>query len=288
MQFQASGYESERLICPACGNALAKAALEGGQKLVRCRSCGNLVRRRLQPTVQRPAYESAPPDFEWTPAWEGTTRQRLEIVQPAPPYLLQCPYCEHLNRDEGIYSPQQFCANCGADVLRPCPNCGAGVAVLDFVCGRCGSDQEAIRYEIEMDYWQRFNEGKRLAQAKQWEPAARELGLFLDKSPNPPYERNELRQARRLYVTAIAPHDNGEGLRLYNEALAQIKRAQETRQRQKKLQKSAGWIAAGVGLVVLTLVSVVVFGSWALLIVPVAIILLLLVIYFLLAGLGLL
>lgn len=287
MQYQTSGYDSERLICPACGNPLAKAALEGGQKLARCRTCGNLVRRRIVPSVQRPAYESAPPDFDWTPAWEGIPRPRLEIVQPAPPHLLQCPHCEHLNRDEGFYSPQQFCANCGADILRPCPNCGAGVAVLDFVCSRCGSDQEAVRYEIEMDYWQRFNEGKRLAQARQWAAAARELGLFLDDSLNPPYDRHDRRQARRLYVTAIAPQDNGEGKRLYEQALVQVRRAEENRQRKKKLQKSAGWLVAAGGIIVLTLVSVLVFGGWALLIVPVALIGLLLIIYFLLAGLGL-
>jgi hypothetical protein len=159
--------------------------------------------------------------------------------------------------------------------------------VLDHFCTHCRSDQEKAKYEIEGVYWQHFNEGKRLAQMGRWADAERELGLFFN--PLPGLDRDHVRLAHQIYVSSIAPYDGGEGLRLYNEAVEQLRLAQEAYRRKAQRARYGKWAAVGVVILLLAVFSAVTLGSWwaIFIIVPVASLLLIFIIWLILVHLGL-
>jgi hypothetical protein len=282
-----------RWQCPSCGAGVPAEALAGGQKLVRCRQCSQMLRRVITPTWPihpSAAYESAPhPNDAGYIRPEFTPQERLE---PAPSYpypTLQCPYCEYINHASPPIrlSGQQYCANCGADLKKNCLNCDASLYVLDNYCTRCRSDQEQLKYEIEAYYWQIYNEGKRLAQLGRWRDAERELSLFFN--PRPEIDQADARRARQIYTRSIAPTDNSEGLQLYNEARAQLRHAYEARQRRLQHRKWVWAGLSGIAVLMLGLFSASTFGAWwvIFIIVPVIGLLVIFLIFLLLSSLGL-
>jgi hypothetical protein len=274
--------------CPACGATLPDEAFAAGQRLARCRRCSKMVHRvipqgwPLNPggSLQVEGEESSPETFQ---------AERLEVAPSYAYPALACPYCEHLNQDGSSIRPngQQFCANCGADLKKACLNCDEPMYVLDHFCTHCRSDQEKAKYEIEGVYWQHFNEGKRLAQMGRWADAERELGLFFN--PVPGLDRDHVRLAHQIYVSSIAPYDGGEGLRLYNEAVEQLRRSQEAYQRKAQRARYGKWAAVGAVILLLAVFSAVTLGSWwaIFIIVPVASLLVIFIIWLILVHLGL-
>lgn len=257
-----------------------------GQRLARCRQCSKMVRRETAQgwPVSNASTESRSLQPE---LYNGPDRL---VVFPSYAYpIIPCPYCEHLNQDGLAQRPdgQQFCANCGADLKKLCLSCGEPMYVLDHFCTRCRSDQERAKYEIEGVYWQRFNEGKRLAGLHRWQDAERELSFFFN--PLPGLDRNEVRLAHQVYVSSIAPNDHGEGLRLYNEAVAKVRLIEATRRRKEQRRKYYKWVAAAVVILLLGIFSAVTLGSWwaIFVIVPVASFIILLIGWIILAHLGL-
>ena len=268
--------------CPACSAALPDEAFAGGQHLTRCRRCSKMVRRQAVQGWPLQGGSTLQPEV-----YAG--QERLEISPSYPYPVLACPYCEHLNQDGLAQRPdgQQFCANCGADLKKSCLNCNEPMYVLDHFCTRCRADQEKAKYEIEGAYWQRFNEGKRLAQIGRWQDAERELGLFFN--PVPTLDRDHVRLAHQIYVSSIAPADRGDGLRLYNEAVEQLRITQAAQRRRQRRQKYYKWIALASAVLLLAVFSAVTLGSWwaIFVIVPVASFIILLIGWIILAHLGL-
>lgn len=279
----------ERGRCPSCGAGIPAEALAGGQRLARCRQCGQML-RRVVTRVWPADPAAASPVRDWNRSLPEPASQ--EHLEPAPIYpypALQCPYCEHINQDLPPLrlSGQQYCANCGADLKKHCLRCDAPMYVLDYYCMRCRSDQEQLKYELEALYWQHYNEGKRLAQIGRWQDAERELSLFFN--PRPDYDPEDVRQARQIYASSIRPSDEGEGLRLYNEAVEHLRRAYQTRQRRLQRRKMARWGAVGAGVLLLGVFSALTFGSWwaIFVIVPFAALLIVMLVFLLLSILGL-
>ncbi len=289
------GSSSPRLSCPNCGAALAQAAMAAGQRLARCRQCGQMLRRpfrRTWPTSPAAGRESASTAFAWTDtsAFVPTPPEAGDYLETGPNYpppALQCPYCEHLNQDNPRMGAGQFCGNCGAHLKKTCLNCDAPMYILDHFCTRCRSDQERVKYEVEGMYWQRFNEGKRLAGLGRWQDAERELSLFFEPDPN--LDREQIRQARQIYISSIAPFDGGEGLRLYNEARAALRDEEEAYERRLARRRNQRWIVLAALPVLLAVLSALTFGSWwaIFVIVPVVGVALALLILFVLANIGL-
>jgi hypothetical protein len=271
--------------CPACGAVLPDEAFAGGQRLARCRRCSKLVRRETaQGWPVSGAFDgrALPPEGYAEP-------DRLEIFPSYPYPVMPCPYCEHLNQD-GLAQRadgQQFCANCGADLKKLCLNCGEPMYVLDHFCTRCRADQERTKYEIEGVYWQRFNEGKRLAQMGRWADAERELGLFFN--PAPTLDRDQVRLAHQIYASSIAPADHGDGLRLYNEVVEQLRLTGAAQRRKQQRQRYYKWVAVAAVVLLLGIFSAVTLGSWwaIFVIVPVASLLILFIGWLILVHLGL-
>jgi hypothetical protein len=272
--------------CPACSAALPDEAFAAGQCLARCRRCSKMVRRE---TTQGWPLSGPLLDSRALPPEVNAVPERLEIFPSYPYPALPCPYCEHINQDGLTQRPdgQQFCANCGADLKKSCLNCAEPMYTLDHFCTRCRTDQEKARYEIEGVYWQRFNEGKRLARTNRWQDAERELGLFFN--PAPTLDREQVRLAHQIYVSSIAPADHGDGLRLYNEVVEQLRITQAARRRKQQRQKYYKWVAVAVAVVLLAIFSAVTLGSWwaIFVIVPVASFIILFIGWLLLAHLGL-
>lgn len=271
--------------CPACGAALPDEAFAAGQRLARCRRCSKMVRRET--TEGWPVSGAVGSPGLQPEVYAG--QENLEIFPSYPYPVLACPYCEHLNQD-GLAQRsdgQQFCANCGADLKKSCLNCAEPMYVLDHFCTRCRSDQEKARYEIEGAYWQRFNEGKRLARMGRWEDAERELGLFFN--PIPGLDREHVRLAHQIYVSSIAPADQGDGLRLYNEVVEQLRITQAAQRRKQQRQKYYKWVAVAAVVLILAVFSAVTLGSWwaIFVIVPVASFIILLIGWLILVHLGL-
>jgi hypothetical protein len=282
----------ERWHCPSCGVGLPAEALAGGQRLARCRQCGQMLRRvvtRLWPT-QSAAFDAASTTPDWNRGLPEPAPQ--EHLEPAPVYpypALQCPYCEHINQDVPAIrlNGQQYCANCGADLKKKCLRCDEPMYVLDYYCMRCRSDQEQLKYELEALYWQHYNEGKRLARLGRWLDAERELSLFFN--PRREFDPEDVRLARQIYASSIRPSDDGEGLQLYNEAVEHLRRSYEARQRSLRRRKYARWGAVGGGILLLGIFSAITFGSWwaIFVIVPFAGLLVVMLIFILLSILGL-
>lgn len=272
--------------CPACSANLPDEAFAAGQRLVRCRRCSKMVRRDtpqgwpLQPSGAIQDTRTSPP--------ETSLQERLELAPSYAYPALACPYCEHLNQDGPAMRPngQQFCANCGADLKKACLSCDEPMYVLDHFCTRCRSDQEKARYEIEGVYWQHFNEGKRLAQMGRWQDAERELGLFFN--PTPGLDREHVRLAHQIYVSSIAPSDSGDGLRIYNEAVEQLRLAQQAFQNKLQRRKYQKWAAVALLIGILAVFSAVTLGSWwaIFIIVPLASFILILIGWLILIHLG--
>jgi hypothetical protein len=195
----------------------------------------------------------------------------LELVPRYPYPNLQCPYCEHLNYDnvagdaENGRRTQQYCANCGADLKKACLVCSYPLYILDNFCGRCRSDQEQAEYQLEAVYWQRFNEGKRLAQAKRWEDAYQELSLFFGTDREVAdigYNIKQVREARQLYRTSIANHDKGVGLQLYNDSREQLRRVAQAHKRAAQARRFIKYAAVAVGLLMMGTWSAFNLGAW--------------------------
>lgn len=291
--------------CPGCGANLPDESFAAGQRLARCRRCSKMVRRESaqnwpvsgtlrdnqlsgqpngQPGLPLSSQQTSP-NFQAAPYFE---QEKLEIA-PAYAYpALACPYCEHINTDSPSMraNGQQFCANCGADLKKACLNCDAPMYILDHFCTQCRSDQEKARYEIEGVYRQHFNEGKRLAQMDRWQDAERELSLFFN--PAPDLDRDHVRLAHQIYISSIAPYDNGEGLRLYNEAVEQGRRLVAAQRRKEQRSKYIKWMAVVAAILLLGIFSAVTLGSWwaIFIIVPLASFILIVVGWLLLASLG--
>lgn len=286
-----------RLHCPSCSSALPREAMAAGQRLARCRRCGQLLRRvvgrQAWPNSSAATNESPATAFAWgnldnTMPHFPQANDVLEIAPSHPYPALPCPYCEHLNRDNLPMRPgQQYCANCGADLKKRCLNCEASLSVLDYFCTHCRTDQERLKYEIEAVYWQRFNEGKRLAQLGRWQDAERELSLFFNPSPN--VDRDEARRARQIYVGAIAPGDAGVGLALYNEAVEGLRLSYEGQQRKLQQRKIMQWSLVGVAMVGMAIFSALSFGSWWFIFIigPAALLVVIVLLAFLLGSIGL-
>jgi hypothetical protein len=276
--------------CPACGASLPDEAFAAGQRLARCRHCSKMVRRET--SQGWPSSGTLQDSAAFQPETIQQAQIQQERLQLAPSYAypaLACPYCEHLSQDGPAMrsNGQQFCANCGADLKKACLNCDEPMYILDHFCTRCRSDQEKAKYEIEGVYWQHFNEGKRLAQLGRWQDAERELGLFFN--PAPGLDREHVRLAHQIYVSSIAPFDGGEGLRLYNEAVEQLRLTQEAYRQKLQRRKYQKWAAVAVAILCLAVFSAVTLGSWwaVFVIVPLASFILILVAWLILVQLGL-
>ncbi|HEX2916173.1 MAG TPA: hypothetical protein VH186_35765 [Chloroflexia bacterium] len=294
-----AGENNARLTCPSCGAGLPPDTMSAGQRLARCKQCGQMLRRPVRrnwPGSPAAKLESAPTAFSWgdyQANTEGLFRpepgEKLELAPSYPYPALQCPYCEHVNQDQPRIraSGQQFCANCGADLKKNCLSCDASLYVLDHYCTHCRTDQEKLKYEIEGLYWQHYNEGKRLAQLGRWEDAERELSLFFN--PQPGLDPGHVRQARQIYVKNIAPYDGGEGLRLYNECIEQLRLADEAYQRQLQRRKYQKWGMIAALVVALGIFSSMVFGSWLTIfvLIPLVAVGIALLVLFILSNLGL-
>lgn len=290
--------EFEKLNCPACRRLLPREAWLNGQRLGRCRGCGKLVRRVTErpwpwPVGERPTTESAPTAFEWGSSPTAETVQMrspaptlLELAPNYPALTLPCPYCEHVNTES--HAPQQFCGNCGANLKKSCAACDAPMFVMDYFCNRCGSDQEQAKLQIEAGYWQRYNEGKRLAGAGDWAGACRELGLFVvgNGGENDPLET---RRARQFYLSTIAPRDNNEGVELYNQAAAALEKLRQKAKRDHA--KPSGRNRWGQIIVmwslVITFVVATITGTWWLLATPFVMVLIFFFIIVIMGALGL-
>ncbi len=278
-----------RWQCPSCGAGLPPEALSSGQRLARCRKCSQMLRLVSARNWPTHPSESAPHPLDRGYSAGSALMEQLEPLPGYPPPALQCPYCEHVNTDSPSYraSGQQFCANCGADLKKDCLNCDASLYVLDYYCTRCRSDQEQLKYEIEAVYWQHYNEGKRLAALGRWQDAERELSLFFGTATD--FDREHLRRARQIYVRSIAPYDAGEGLRIYNDVLEQLRLLEEDSERRLQRRKRRKWVLAGAGFLLLALFSASTLGSWwaIFIVAPVVALLLVLLILFLFGSLGL-
>ncbi len=278
-----------RLDCPVCSTALGQKQVQNGRRLARCRGCGTLL-RIVSSESEAAANESSGTPFDWPhnrwglhdvktepvrlhPALAARateTKFTVQIAARQPYPNLQCPYCEHLNYDtsggsEAGWRVQQFCANCGADLKKECLVCSYPLYVLDHFCGRCRSDQERAEYEFEAVYWQRFNEGKRLATAQRWDAACRELTLFFGtdrETAEAGFNIKEVREARHIYRSSIASYDRGVALNLYHECQEQVRR--EARATQQAIQRGRVLkYVAGAGLLLAMGVwSALNLGAW--------------------------
>ncbi|MEI6045275.1 MAG: zinc ribbon domain-containing protein [Chloroflexota bacterium] len=257
--------ESFSLNCPNCGEALERNAFEGGRRLTRCWHCGEMVRSAVRSSRGR-AETSPFSSSEWaernTPKASGS-RIQLEQVPSHPYPNLQCPYCEHLNRELVVQADKTsfYCTNCGAELKKACLNCERPMYVLDHFCPYCRTDQEEAQYELEALYWQQFNEGKRLAKIGHWEDAHRHLALFFNPDAIGADPVN-LQRAEAVYRHSIATVDEGEGLRLFNESLQRLRHQIHEELKQEERRRWAKW---GLGLLVLGLLalwSAVNFGAW--------------------------
>src|SRR5690242_5686952 len=112
-----AGEGAIRQYCPLCGAGLPSNVIMSGQRLVRCRQCGQMLRRAVK--WARPAsdsqfgVESPGSPFNWQEATQPDFEPETPLeAAPYYPYpALQCPYCEYVNSARpGL---QQFCANCG-------------------------------------------------------------------------------------------------------------------------------------------------------------------------------
>lgn len=259
-----SGYtgletQSYGLNCPNCGELLERTAFDGGRRLARCWHCGGLVRAQTRP---RPVRTESENQGETGRLTGGFSLPRLETAQSYAPPHLQCPYCEHVNRElPQANSPSLYCSNCGAELKKLCLNCDRPMYVLDHFCPYCRTDQERAQYELETLLWQEYNEGKRLAKLGYWEPAHRHLSLFFnpDAIGADPVHAG---RAQAVYRHSIAPEDGGEGLRLYNEALQRLRQRANEELKQEERRKQAKWgvVALLVGL--LALWSAFSLGAW--------------------------
>ena len=282
------GEQPARLRCPGCGAGLPFEAMAAGQRLARCRQCGQLVRKAVRRKWPTTVYETVSGDRNYATVDEDA-EVNLEVAPGYPYPALPCPYCEHINHDAPPIrsTGQQYCANCGADLKKPCLNCDGPLYILDHYCTHCRSDQEQVKYEIEGMYWQHYNEGKRLAGLGRWADAERELALFFN--PRTDLDREHVRRARQIYVSSIAPFDAGQGLQTYNEAVGHLRQADEHDRRRLERRKLQRWAWRGGAVLALSLVSWIVFGSWwaIFLVVPAVGLLLFLLVVFVLAHLGL-
>lgn len=216
---------------------------------------------------QRPKF--ARPPTEQSTGQPVATKVTVEIAKRYPYPYLQCPFCEQLNYDvrgpDQNWQTQQFCSNCGADLKKECLNCGYPLYILDHFCGRCRSDQERAEYEFEAWFWQHFNEGKRLAQNKEWGLALRELSLFFGPDRETAfygYGARQVREARRVYRGNISNRDRGEGLRLYNECHQQLKKEAQAQAQAMQRRKLAKYLVIGLVLILMGVWSASSLGSW--------------------------
>lgn len=260
---------SPKLQCPACKTVLPQSAMASGQRLARCKECGQMVRRAIKQAWPASASaaannESDPTTFEWDGTLVYQTPQNVALeIGPTPTYpAMPCPYCEYVNQAAGKARAdgQQFCTNCSANLKKTCLNCDQSLYVLDHFCRFCRADQEKVQYEIEALYWQHFNEGKRLALAGRWEDAEQELSLFF--APDPHLDRQHVRRAHQIYVSNIAPQDGGEGLHLYHDVLEGLRRQEAKQGRGLQRRKYGRWVAIGAVVLGLGLFSSTAFGAW--------------------------
>ena len=282
------GEASGRLRCPGCGAGLPHDALGAGQRLTRCRQCGQMVRRAVRRNWPAAAFESFSGDRNYATIDEDA-EVRLEVAPDYTYPALPCPYCEHINHDAPPIrvSGQQYCAHCGADLKKSCLNCDAPLYILDYYCTHCRSDQERVKYEVEALYWQHYNEGKRLADIGRWQDAERELSLFFN--PHDDLDREHVRRARQIYVSSIAPFDSGHGLQVYNETMAQLRQVDESHARYMQRRKRQRWVWRAGFVVLLGIFSSIFLGSWwaVFVIVPLVALAFIILAFVLLAHLGL-
>ncbi len=253
---EAGSYYS--INCPNCGEVLEQNAFAGGRKLTRCWHCGGMVRAATRPRPARNGEAGS-----WGEAGAGSPvseKTRLELAQSYSYPNLQCPYCEHVNQDSAN-SNSLYCANCGAELKKDCLHCSKPMYVLDHFCPYCRTDQERAQYELEAFYWQHFNEGKRLARAGQWEECHRHLAIFFEPHAIVTDDQTA-QQAQAFYRHSIAPEDGGEGLRIYNESLAKLRRQIDDELKQERWRTLIKWsVVAGV-LGLIAVWSALTFGSW--------------------------
>jgi transcription elongation factor Elf1 len=249
--------ENPNLFCPACGEVLERDAFEGGKRLTRCWHCGGMVKAVVRPKAPWAVAGQYQEQTE-----RVSNRTRLEQVPSYAPPNLQCPFCEHVNRElPGQSNPAGlFCANCGAALQKGCLNCDRPMYVLDHFCPYCRTDQGRALYELEVDYWHQYNEAKRLARMGRWEDAHSYLRVFFD--PDVAETNPKAKYARSIYLSSIAPQDGGEGLQIYNETLNHLRWQAKEELRQEQRRRMLKWVIGAFLLGLLALWSAMTFGSW--------------------------
>lgn len=247
--------EHPGLFCPNCGEVLERNAFEGGRRLARCWHCGGMVRAAIRPRSSRTATG------EWNE--RVTPRTRLEPASWYAPPSLQCPYCEHVNRENPSQteSSKVYCVNCGAALKMACLNCERPMYVLDHFCPYCRTDQERAQYELEVYCWQQFNEGKRLARLGRWDDAHSCLRIFFDPQAAGDDEPRT-KYARTVYLNSIAMEDGGEGLRIFNETLEHLRRQANEQLRRDERSRLVKWGVVVALIGALGLWSALTLGSW--------------------------
>jgi predicted amidophosphoribosyltransferase len=290
---------NQSLLCPNCGVKLRSSQTGSGYRLARCWNCGQMMRfvnalelnwkgnlpnpkdlDRHDPSLTLPAL----PDI----------KDKGFLVEPIKTYTyphLQCPKCEHVNYAND--SSVQYCVNCGDDLKKSCIVCDQPLYVLDQFCSNCRNDQERAQIELEAFYWQRYNEGKRLAESGNYGEARRNFDLFFSPEyPDDPEQARMYNQARFIYRTSIAPVDGNKGIVWYNRVLDAQHTVQEryvqTATRKAKRTKRRYWVLLAVSVVTMSIASNAIFGAvWAIFLVgPVAGVIAFIILMLLLASIG--
>ncbi len=277
--------------CPTCGVTVSQEQLQPDRRLARCWNCGQMLRLVYERAgvawpASRPPEESAPTQFNWG---EGTktlpemARLRIETAPFYPYPSIQCPHCEFVNSEAGLPNGSLFCVNCGQDLKKNCIVCDTPMYLLDRFCRNCRNDQESAQYQLEAIYWQHYNEGVKLAQAKRWQEARDYLALFFNPAPpQAAQERQRQQQARQIYLRSIAPAEGERGLNLYRKSGEELIKAEarvKTRALRRKFRK---WGMIGGGFLLAGIWSTIVLGNFGAIfaLIPVAVVIALVLILF--------
>lgn len=300
VQESQSNQLNQNLQCPNCGVKLRPSQTENGYRLARCWNCGQMMRFVNALDLRWKGNLPDPKTLDWQnpnltiPDFPEIQNRGLvvEAIKAYPYPYMQCPKCEHVNYAND--ATLQYCVNCGEDLKKSCIVCDQPLYVLDQFCSNCRNDQERAQIELEAFYWQRYNEGKRLAEAGNYAEARRNFDLFFSPEyPDDPEQARMYNQARFVYKTSIAPLDGNDGIIWYNRVLDAQHDVQEryirsvTKKAKSTKRRYLGLLI--VSVIAMSLVSNALLDTWwaIFLVGPVAGIVLFLILLILLFSLGL-